>query len=93
MRLIKGRDVDGFLKNFLIRDTDAESEADSIGIPVGPPSFSGLDLKQMAIEMETMLAERGIHSWDDVRRGQNVVSSVVSAVYRKHITMLYRINS
>ena len=60
MKSVEMRDSDGFLTKFLIRDSDSEADAELIGIPVGPPSFQGLDLKQIAIEIETMLSDRGI---------------------------------
>lgn len=92
MKVVKLTDERGFLKWFLIRDQDADDLAKKIGMPVGPPSFARLDIEAMAIQIEQMLAERGIHDWNDVQRTQNSVTNVVSAVVRKHVTALYRQN-
>jgi len=70
-----------------------ESEAE-IGIPLGPPDTRGLGLPDgIDVRLNNNLFNRGLITWDDVRRRPMEVTAALQSAYRLdagRIISLYR---
>ena len=88
MRLVKYRDIDGWIHATYIRDSDPDSLAPK-GVPAGPPDLTMLDWEQIKKEINNALVESDLFTWDDVQRS-SVGLRLAGSIVMRYIQQLYR---
>lgn len=89
MRRITYTDKFGYKKVSLIRDTDPDDLAPQ-GVPVGPPDLDLVDWEEVKRDLNNMLVDRGILTYQDIQRLNTAVSSCVKACLTSKIVILYK---
>jgi hypothetical protein len=92
MKTVIWIDGDGYKHRSLLRDSDPDHLVMQ-GIPQEPPDLKRLDWDSLMRDLHNILVERGIITWDDVQRGQNMVSSAILQIFKRPIVGLYREDS
>lgn len=88
MRNVRHADASGRIWITSIPD-DAPDRHASMGIPIGPPDLSELDLPEdLAIRLHNALVERDILTWRDFRRNRQAVLGAVKWALRADIQAL-----
>lgn len=88
MKLIHYTDKAGFNRRSLVKDTDAEDDA-QYGLPAGPPDIRQLDWSVLMREMSNALADHELWTWEDLQRSKIGVQ-VATNVLRRALVNLYR---
>lgn len=89
MRKIIWENEAGHKQVSLVRDDDPDSMA-SAGVPIGPPDLEELDWENIKRELNSMLIERGLLTWQNVQSQQNGITSVLLAVLKRPLVELFR---
>ena len=91
MKYVTWVDDNGYKRRSMIRDTDPDSMA-SAGIPAGPPDLTQLDWPELIRELNNILVDREINTWEDVQnsQAQSAITQAVVSVFRRPIVGLYR---
>ena len=82
-------DRDGFMHVTLIRDGDAEDAAES-GLPIGPPNLDELDWEGAKKEINHMLVDRGLITFQDLQVQMSGLASAVAKPIMKRLIQLYK---
>lgn len=73
-------DNNGYKRRVMLRDTDSDEKA-PYGIPAGPPpELMDLDCELMRREINNLMVENGLFTWEDINNsplGLRVVETVV----------------
>ena len=88
MKYIVYEDKDGFIRRVLVRDTDTESEAE-FGIPAGPPDVRALDWNLMMKQVNNLLAENEIFTWDDAQRSSIGIQAALT-LFKRNLIGLFK---
>ena len=88
MKLIHYTDKTGFKRRSLVKDTDAEDDA-QYGLPAGPPDIRQLDWSVLMREMSNALADHELWTWKDLQQSKIGVQ-VATNVLRRALVNLYR---
>ena len=91
MRQVKWTDRHGWNHLSLVRDGDPDEMAES-GLLRDPPDVNGIDWEVVKRELHNRLVDAGLVTWADVQRGQKAVTGIVSAVLRRRVIGLYRLD-
>ena len=91
MKYVTWVDDNGYKLRSMIRDTDPDSMAPA-GIPAGPPDLMQLDWPKLIRELNDILVDREINTWEDVQnsQAQSAITQAVVSVFRRPIVGLYR---
>jgi len=88
MRPVIWEDKRGYLRRSLVRDTDGDGMAE-YGIPAGPPDMDLLDWDGIKREINNVLIENEVFSWDDVQRSGTGIAPALN-VLKRHLIHKYR---
>ena len=89
MRQVTFTDKFGFKKVSLIRDTDSDDLAPQ-GVPIGPPDLDLVDWEEVKRDLNNMLVDKGILTYQDIIRQNTAVSTCVKASLTSKIVILYK---
>jgi len=92
MKIVVYEDNAGYKHRALLRDTDPDHAAPTIGIPQDPPDLDRIDWEEVKRKLHNRLVERELITWLDVQRSQNGVTSSILDVLRREVVMLYRLD-
>ena len=79
-------DRDGFKHVTLIRDGDAEDAAET-GLPIGPPSLDDIDWEGAKKEINNMLVDRGLITFQDLQLQSGLASAVAKPILNRLIQL------
>jgi len=79
----------GIKRAYLLRDSDPDHLAPS-GIPLGPPDLTRLNWDGLVRDLQNLLVEKGLFTWNDVQKAQNGVTSSIVTVFKRAIIALYK---
>jgi hypothetical protein len=85
MKHIIHTDALGYKRRVLVKDEDGASEA-SYGIPAGPPDMRQIDWDSVAREINNILVDMEIFTWQDAQRNRHWFDAAASTVKRALIT-------
>lgn len=88
MKEVFFEDKDGFKHKRLIKNADNPSMAEH-GIHLGPPDLHQLDMENILREMNNLLVDNGLFTWDNVQRFPGGINVAVNA-FRRALVNLYR---
>jgi hypothetical protein len=87
-RLVNYEDEDGFLWLVAIPD-DAPDSAASMGVPIGPPDLSSLNLPlETARRLNLQLHARGLFTAKDLRKRHHEIFAALQAALRVDTTTI-----
>lgn len=89
MRPVQWTDDKGYYRLSLLRDNDPEELAPK-GLPSGPPDINELDWEELKREIHNLLVSNRLLTWDDVKRSQNGITSIVNVTLKRELILLYR---
>lgn len=82
LKKVSYTDPEGRLKLVLLPDSESEENAE-IGVPVGPPDLSELDLPtELEIKLNNELFNRGILTAQDALRRRSEISAAIQYVLK-----------
>lgn len=87
MRHVVWTDRNGYLRRSKIRDADPDSMAE-LGVPSGPPDLRNINWEETLREINNLLVEQGLFTWDDVQRSQNGLQMATS-IFKRRLAALY----
>jgi len=87
MRRVEYTDEHGYKHVVLLR---AEDEDPRVGIPVGPPDLRELDWDEFKRDLNNILVDRGLLTWDDVISQQNGLRGAIQQAMRNRLALLYK---
>jgi hypothetical protein len=79
-------DSDGYQRRALLRDDDPESMAEC-GIPAGPPDLRHIGVDELLRDMNNLLVQQELFTWDDVQRKSGGLTPVLSLLKRRLVQM------
>lgn len=91
MRAVIYTDRNGMKRRVLVRDGDDDLMAE-FGLPAGPPSMDDFDCEVMKREINNLLVDNGLFTWQDIQKspiGLNVVTTVV----KRHLSALFHLQA
>jgi len=88
MKLVNWVDERGWKRKSWIRDNDAESKAVH-GVPAGPPDLDTLDWERIKKDINDVLVENDLLTWDNVQHSTLGLNAAV-AILKRRLTELYR---
>lgn len=89
MRLVQWTDDRGYYRLSYLRDDDPDELAPQ-GVPAGPPDINSLDWEEIKRDIHNLLVSRRLLSWADVQNSQHGVTSVVNAIVKRRLLVLFR---
>lgn len=87
MRRVEYTDEHGYKRVVLVR---AEDEDPRVGIPVGPPDLRELDWDDFRRDLNNVLVERNLLTWEDVINQQNGLRGAIVQAMRNRLALLYK---
>lgn len=81
-------DSDGYIRRATLKDSDPESIADC-GIPAGPPDLRHVDIDAFLKDINNLLAEQELFTWDDVQRRTGGLTPALNT-FKRLLVSLYR---
>lgn len=88
MKEVITTDKRGYRHRVFVRDKDGDGQVE-FGIPAGPPDIESLDCEYLKREINRVLIENRLFTWDDVQRSPVGLNAVVTIVKRA-VSGLYR---
>lgn len=89
MRLVQWTDDRGYYRLSYLRDDDPDELAPQ-GVPANPPDINSLDWEEIKRELHNHLVSARLLSWKDVQDSQRGVTTVVNAVVKRRLLVLFR---
>lgn len=89
MRAVLREDQNGYLRAWLVRDSDPDEDAEQ-GIPLEPPDLDGIDWGEVQRDIHNALVRRGLFGAGDLAGRQSKVLPIVARVVKKHVVLLYK---
>ena len=91
MRHIIYTDEKGYKRRALIRDDDDDSMA-SFGVPAGPPSFEDFDCEVFKREVNILLVDNGLFTWQDIQKSP-IGLQIVNTVAKRHLSGIFHLQA
>lgn len=88
MKEVLFEDTDGFKHKRLIKNADPPSKG-RYGLHLGPPDLTQLDMDNILREINNLLVDNELFTWDNVQRFPGGVNVAVN-VFRRALVNLYR---
>lgn len=82
-------DKNGYKYVTLIRDGDADDAAES-GIPIGPPDLDDLDWDGAKRDINNLLVDRGLITFQDLQMQMSGLASAVAKPIMKRLIQIYK---
>lgn len=90
MKHVTWQDEQGYKRCSLLRDKDSDQDA-AIGIPVGPPDMEELDWELIKKELNNLLVDRELYTFNDIQFNVGALQSSILSVIRPKLLRLYKI--
>ena len=87
MRRVEYTDEHGYKRVVLLR---SEDEDPRVGIPVGPPDLRDLDWDEFRRDLNNILVERGLLTWENVVEQQTGLRGAIQQAMRNRLSLLYK---
>lgn len=87
MREVEWTDEHGYRRVVLLRSGDDDPR---IGIPVGPPDLRELDWDEFRRELNNILVDRGLLTWNNVVEQQNGLRGAILQAMSNKLSLLYK---
>lgn len=88
MRFVIFTDERGFRRRAMIRDKDGDEMARS-GVPAGPPDLDFIDWEAVKRDINNLLVEHRLFTWDDVNRSPMGLK-VIEGTIRRYLSAIYQ---
>lgn len=90
MKRVIVTDANGWQKAYIVKD---DAEDTRFGIPNSPPDLNELNWDEIKQELNNLLTQEGITTWQDIQNKPDLFQGIVLSVVRNRIVNLYKIKA
>ena len=90
MKIIETVNENGCKKRYAINDDDNPEEAEHIGINIGVPDLSGMNMEVALVELNNVLYDMGLFTIDDIASKEGALIAAVLSVFKSKVVKLYK---